>query len=543
MPLLKPTSNSFPASKKILDDIPYVMRVEFSGLTHEVRKIVGKPIACERCGGYLISTDQIVEDPKVGKHFICPFCGTLNVVEGEIITAGDESDFLITPPPSEDESTEQEVSTASGAFLALIDVSGSMGGANLEAVKRSLRNSIDSLAANSPETLFGIIEFESSVAYRNPLTGEAVHLPREAFPSLNRILETSRTLLDDVKMVAVGKNSDRLKKHVADLGPKGGTALGPAVAMGYTIAKHRDIGRLLLLTDGLANEGVGSLEGFQVTPATDYYEQMGQMFRDIGTAFDVVGIAGGSGMELKTLGLLPEATGGQMYYVTPNELDRSMSALAGASSIARDVIVRMITPPGVRVKDASGMSRAVIDEMKSKKSGKVGVVGENHELYFEMEPEEELDTDSIPVQLQVEYLDKSGARRIRSVTTRLNVTKDEDEIMASFDPKLAATFTTQKAGEEAFRGKHSEGAKRIASFRKAMTSRAKQAPSSIENNIRRVDKALASEEEELQQTQEMMKKAPRAGPSAAADLASTKSFAQMRRNSRALLKDDDEDEE
>ncbi len=543
MSLLKPTSGSFPASKRILDDIPYVMGVKFSNLTRDVRKIVGKPIACERCGGYLISADQIEEDPKVGKHFICPFCGTLNIVEGEIITAGDETDFVITSPPSEEETSDQPVPHAGDAFLALIDVSGSMGGSNLAAVKRSLRNSIDSLVANSPETLFGIIEFESSVIYRNPLTGKGIQLPRSAYPSLNRILETSRTMLDDVKMVTVGDNSDRLKKHVAELKPKGGTALGPAVAMGYTIAKHRDVSHLVLLTDGLANEGIGSLEGYQVTPAAEYYEQVGCMFRDIGTAFDVVGIRGGSGMQLKTLGLLPEATGGQMHYVTPNELDKSLSALAESSSIARDVTVRIITPSGVRVKNASGMSRAVIEEIRAKGSGKIGVIGEDHELYFEMEPEKDLETGSIPVQLQVEYTDKDGAKRIRSVTTRLNVTKDENEIMASFDPKIAATFTTQKAGEEAFRGRHSESVQRIASFRKAMTQRAKQAPPSIESNMRRVDKALASEEEELQRTQEMIRKSPRGTPSAASDLASTKSFAQMRKSSRALLKNEKEDKE
>jgi len=146
MPMLRTSSESFPASKDVMSDIPYVLRVEFSHLTHETTKIVGKPIACHKCNGFLLSLDQIQEDPKVGKHFICPFCGTLNIIEGEIVVAGTDTDFVVEPPK---DTTDTGVVSPSGkSFLALIDVSGSMSGANLAAVKRSLNTSIDSLAAN-----------------------------------------------------------------------------------------------------------------------------------------------------------------------------------------------------------------------------------------------------------------------------------------------------------------------------------------------------------------------------------------------------------
>jgi hypothetical protein len=173
MPMLRTSSESFPASRKVLSDIPYVLRVEFGHLTHETTKIVGKPIACHKCNGFLLSLDQIQEDSKVGKHFICPFCGTLNVIEGEVFVAGDDTDFTIKPPP--DTSTDTDTISVGGrSFLGLIDVSGSMAGANLAAVKRSLNTSIDSLAANAPETMFGLIEFESTVVARNLENGTPI---------------------------------------------------------------------------------------------------------------------------------------------------------------------------------------------------------------------------------------------------------------------------------------------------------------------------------------------------------------------------------
>jgi hypothetical protein len=540
LPMLRTSSESFPASKKVLSDIPYVLRVEFGHLTHETTKIVGKPIACHKCNGFLLSVDQIEEDPKVGKHFVCPFCGTLNVIEGDVVVAGDDTDFELeaAPDPSTDTDT---ISVGGKSFLGLIDVSGSMAGANLAAVKRSLSTSIDSLAANAPDTMFGLIEFESSVVARNLESGNPVELPRDSFASLKDIMNSTKNLLDEIRLVGVGKNKDKLKKHVQALRDQGGTALGPAVGMAYVIAKHRNVGRVVLLTDGLANEGIGALEGYQVTPASKYYEDIGKMFLDLGTAVDVVGIASGRGMELQTLGLLPEATGGQMYYVTPNELDRSLSELAGASLLGRDVGVRLIIPPGVKIKDASGVSRAVVDQLKKTSESKIGVVGEDHELYFEVEPEMEIKESEIPIQVQVSYTDEAGARRVRALTTKLRVTKNEDEIMKTLDPTVGATFVTQKAGEESFSGDREKGRKRIASFRKALKTKSKGAPKAVQAMLDKTDNVLNNEEEEITRQEEMLESAPSAAPSGAADEAFTGSLAQMKRSSKKLFDEDEDD--
>ncbi|MBD3405862.1 MAG: VWA domain-containing protein [Candidatus Lokiarchaeota archaeon] len=541
MPMLRTSSEAFPASKKVLKDIPYVLRVEFRDLARDVTKIVGKPIACHKCNGFLISVDQIKENPKIGKHFICPFCSTLNVIEGEVVFAGNESDFVISPAPEQTDTVTDAVPVGGKSFIALIDVSGSMSGVNLSAVKRSLSTSIESLAANSPDTMFGLIEFESSVVFRNLQTGEPIVLPRETYASLDSIVESTKSLLDKFNLVHIGKNSEKVKQHVQALRDMGGTALGPAVAMAYVIAKHRNVGRVVILTDGLANEGIGALEGYQVTPASKFYESIGSMFSELGTAIDVVGIASGAGMELKTLGLMPEATNGQMYYVTPNELDRSLSRLAGASLLGRDVEVRLITPAGVKLKDASGISHAVIEDLKKKSESKIAVVGNEHELYVEVEPEDEIEQEEIPIQVQVAYTDETGARRLRSVTTRLKVADKEEEIIDTLDPTVGATFVTQKAGEESFRGDRASGRERIASFRSALKKREMKAPKKIKKAFDKIERALEKEEAEIEHQEKKLKAASASAPSEVSDEAFTESLAQMRRSSREMFEEDEEE--
>ncbi len=538
MSMLKTSSEAFPASKKLMSDIPYVLRVEFRDLSHEAHKIVGKPIACSKCNGFLLSIDQIQTDSKVGKYFNCTFCGTLNVIQGEVLVAGTETDFVIEPAPKVVTRTGPTIG-AGGSLLAVIDVSGSMAGANLAAVKRSLLTTVDSLAANTPDTLFGLIEFESSVVIRNLESGEAITLPREAFASLDAIVDSTKRLMDKIKLSNVGKKAESIKRHVSALRDQGGTALGPAITAASVIAKHRSVSRVILLTDGLANEGIGALEGYQATPAAKYYEDLGHMFREAGAAVDVVGIASGAGMELKTLGLMPEATGGQMYYVTPNELDRSISELAGASMLGRDVEVRLITPPGVKVKDASGVSRAVVEELRTRAVGKIGVVGENNELYFEVEPEREIKAAEVPIQIQVAYTDDTGARRVRAVTKKLRVSKDEKEIVKTLDPTIGATFVTQKAGEVAFGGDTGGGKDRITAFRAAMQKQAAAAPAAAKAKFKKMDEVLASEEADMEVRGARMQAQPEAAQSGAADQSYTENLKQMRKSSKQLFEDEE----
>ncbi len=201
--------------------------------------------------------------------------------------------------------------------------------------------------------------------------------------------------------------------------------------------------------------------------------------------------------------------------------------------------VRLVTPPGVKVKDASGVSRAVVDQLKKKSESKIGVVGEDHELYFEVEPETEIKEPEVPIQVQVTYTDEEGARRVRAVTTKLKVSKKEEEIMETLDPTVGATFVTQKAGEESFRGDREKGRKRIASFRKALKTKAKGAPKSVQKMLDKTDNVLNMEEEEIARQEEMLEAAPASAPSGAADEAFTGSLAQSKRSSKKLFEDEE----
>ncbi|MHA1771369.1 MAG: hypothetical protein ACTSYL_07095 [Candidatus Thorarchaeota archaeon] len=537
MPLFKSTSKRFPKSPSIAKDIPYVLRVEFRDLKRGASSIVGKPIACFKCNAFLTDPSQIVDDDTTGKHFICPFCGTLNIIEGEIVLASDDADIVLSSPS--DTSTDTSVHLSAGAsLLAVLDLSGSMSGASLAAVKRSLTSSVDSLVVNSPDTAFGLIEFESSVRYRNIGSDLVLELPSDSFFNFNSIVSDAERIVDDIKLTAVGPNAASIKRYIKSLSARGITALGPALAFAYVIAKHHHVSRVVLLTDGLANLGIGSFEGFQAIPPKDFYSGLAKQFFDVGATVDIVGIASSSGLEMKTLGILPDITNGQMYYVTPNELDLSMSELAGTELLGRDVEIRIITPSGVTVRDASGLSRVASELLKKTRATKIGSVSSEHEICIEVAPEKTIESDEVPIQVQVEYTDAEGARRIRAMTTTLPVAHNESDLISEMDPTVSATFITQKAGEASFDGSSEEGRDIIATFRRALKKRAKSAPESVRRDFEEVDSVLSDEEAEMGKIEEDLEKAPPAAQVRIADAAYTARYKQKRRTSEQLFKKD-----
>ncbi|MHA2147819.1 MAG: hypothetical protein ACXAAN_04125, partial [Candidatus Thorarchaeota archaeon] len=79
------------------------------------------------------------------------------------------------------------------------------------------------------------------------------------------------------------------------------------------------------------------------------------------------------------------------------------------------------------------------------------------------------------------------------------------------------------------------GRKRIASFRKALKTKAKGAPKAVQAMLDKTDNVLNNEEEEIARQEEMLESAPSAAPSGAADEAFTGSLAQSKKSSRKLF--------
>ncbi len=183
----------------------------------------------------------------------------------------------------------------------VLDRSGSMNGAKIEMAKRAIHKAFESLRPN---------DYVSIIAYNN----------------------TATTLLPLTQVRRIPNPSNYIDRIQAD----GGTAIYAGVNLGAAALRpalndSAGINRILLLSDGLANEGPSSVRDFQL---------LGRSLSREGITVSTIGL--GLGYNEDLMAGLSAAGQGNVYFVeTANDLPRIFdSELGDASSIvAQDAVI------------------------------------------------------------------------------------------------------------------------------------------------------------------------------------------------------------
>ncbi|MFX1562847.1 MAG: VWA domain-containing protein [Promethearchaeota archaeon] len=535
--MFQTSSKYFPAQSKILRGMPWVGRVAFAELKEKVKEISARPIVCASCGAALTNPDLIKIHPSKGKTFTCEFCGTLNVIPKDLMPGTDLSEFILGRLTTAKPITED-------TLLAVIDISGSMGGGKLAAVKDSLIRTITDLGINAPKTTFGLIAFHSDVYIYDEKMSKIITLSGDIRYSVDKITKEIEKALKKIELKSLEKTRKKWVENVEKLQSLDMTALGPAIVSAYVIMKERG-GRIILLTDGLANEGVGALESASSTGA-QLYEDLSAQATNAGIIIDVVAIKDPSAfMALEALAVMPMQTGGTMYYAELGELSDAISAQSRAKIIARNVRLRIIAPKGVDVAEVSGLGQPKPEHLQ--RGIHMGPVTEDRELYVRLSPKTKVKEKEIPIQLQVTYMDDDGKQRIRVVTQRVKVTEEAKPIIDTLDAEMPATFAVQRAGEEQYRGDVAESREILEKTQQAMRAIGKQAPKRLAKEMERVDHVLTKQIKEakevaVRQEKEAAHRAPmRASQVAAiADEDAASSMQRSRQSSKRLFEEEED---
>jgi len=461
---------------------PYVYSINFKGLTTAKKKITTEPIRCSLCGAVLTNIELIKEDPNIGTHYSCDYCGTVNVVDKEQIieTLADDIDFIIEDIEPK-EPTGEEIITKIGTtegelYISLIDISGSMSGSKIAAVKKSLIQTIKDFKMNSPATKYILITFESTVDYYLKHDQPSTRFSGDTLYSVESIRsEFEKNFKKDDFIGSIGEFADGWIEKVQELRSLDMTALGPALFLGilsFEIFSYSS-GRITLLTDGLANQGIGNLSGTSIG-AEKYYDSMADLCNKYNIIVDVVGVSASGDnneMGLQTLGKLTDTTGGRMFLISSEEMEAIFSELRQTNYIGRDVKIKVITPKNINIKSITGaFSSKTVEDAEVN----LGAVTGDRELFVELDgasaglKEIVKEKEEIPVQLQVEYRDKDGRKRLRVINDRVKVTKDEKEFKKEYDQKFNVMMNIQSAGASYYGGKAKESKKRLKKLKSAI---------------------------------------------------------------------------
>ncbi|MHA1684542.1 MAG: hypothetical protein ACTSUE_26625, partial [Promethearchaeota archaeon] len=331
-------------SSKINKELPLIAQIPFDELENPGESVEITPIACKNCSAVLMDVSQVKDDPKIGLFFTCQFCSTVNKL-GSLpgYKGGVDVEYLIEKAGTVQDATTIKKGISGELVAAIIDVSGSMGGGKLYAVKHNLVETLKDMKINSGGSTFFLVSFESSVEIFLSPKERAIKISDDEYlHSAEKLAKFVRERTKNINVNPVEKSADDWISQVNKLRSLDMTALGPGLVSGIEIfLAKRASGRILLLTDGLANVGFGRLEGNGIKASRKFYVALAKKCLENNIVVDVVGVGGGNELALDILGKLCDASGGELYFVTREELDETFGALSSRQFVGRDVKVKV----------------------------------------------------------------------------------------------------------------------------------------------------------------------------------------------------------
>ncbi len=443
------TGDKIPASEKLLEDIPLVGEVSFNELDEAKPEIKGKPIICSNCGAIITNVKHIETDSNVGTFFNCQYCGAINVIDPKDLPndINAYAGWLIPP-----DTTKPEFGAGlqkGNSLIAALDVSGSMSGSKLEGVKQSLISTLKAYSKTKQDALFGMVTFESSLRIYSPdgevvetLSGDTLYDVK----AIEKQVANNSWVKKQLSKMTMKTTAKDWQKTIQKMQALSSTALGPAVVAARIMSLSAGTGRILMLTDGMANEGIGSLSGAS-PEGRKFYQMIAEEMKKNGIVLDLVGIAGEGSLELKSLAQMPEITGGDLFYADLTELADSFGLIAGDEIIGRNARIKIIVPDELELSTVSGAGTRDIDYKRGEDIS-LGGLTKSRSIAFEFKPKKKVkDRKKVPVQVQIRYKDEDDNERIRVIEQELEVTGLKEELEKSLDADLIADYTVQRAAQ------------------------------------------------------------------------------------------------
>lgn len=331
--------------------------------------------------------------------------------------------YLLTPAQSE----QREVSEVSGAapppmVIFCIDVSASMstwvqlqGGATatrLQCVQAAVSAQLEVLRKKQPECVAVVITFGANVCVHID-GGHTSTVAWQAHEIEEDLLAKGQQLAASC-VQPIAEAAERLNATVAALRPSGNTALGPALAVGVGLASCRPGSKLVLCTDGMANNGVGAIKNRNET--IPFYGNIGRRAAEEGTCISIVTMEG-EDCSMENLGICADLTSGQVAMVDLQELSVQVSAMLANSTLATSLLVIVIAGSADLLdSDATSLHKG----NACVSSRRLRNVSARSDITLDLKASEAVSASeaAVPLQLQLQYTKPSGEEILQVITLR-----------------------------------------------------------------------------------------------------------------------------
>jgi len=444
-----------------------VLSVELGALYHNVELATGDPVRCEKCGAIFCASDAPsltkADDDDSARCWTCKYCGTKQQIEIEDaeIPQTNVSEYVIVPG-AEQAPAEAAAAAADGAAAAApdddcyvvfcVDVSGSMNMTSkvndkyiskLACVAGAVYAQMDALRHEHPNRRVCLVTFGSDFDVFNGTEhkrGTGVILS-----DWDAIVKFTDDIQVDQPVSAI---FDALAEEVIYLQDRGCTALGPALLASITIASRKRGSYVVLCTDGMANQGIGSLENVRFnkddTEKSEIellYDKFGETAKDAGVTVSVIGIKGAE-CRMENLGAVADATGGSVDLAEPGNLDFSGTIEEPILASRVSVIVRV--DPAFIFENGTNALAAEVGNVKRITQ---------HQCVLFSSPDDKIKPPSeVRLQCEITFTMTNGAQHLRVVEKVIPFKADVREAVDGINVQLVGGYVSRTAAKMAHDG-------------------------------------------------------------------------------------------
>lgn len=243
------------------------------------------------------------------------------------------------------------------------------------------------------------------------------------------------------ELKAIQHTKSVLEKKIFSLTENGATALGPALALGVSIASQVPRSEVILATDGISNVGVGSMDVTErEKEAMEFYKTISGYAKQKNITVSILGIEG-EDCGVRHLALCAEVTRGTVNIVKPLELQRQMRQIIDNPAIAFDVRYQLFLHPSLQLRSFPKQS------ILQKDIGNVTAETQfAFEFIFPKEHSKKFSSVSrIPFQLQVFFTKQNGMKCVRVISASLEKSTDLKVCETNLDVAVFSSCAIQEA--------------------------------------------------------------------------------------------------
>ncbi|KAJ8045692.1 Circularly permutated Ras protein 1 [Holothuria leucospilota] len=443
-----------------------IILVSLGTLENDPQIMTGDAVKCSNCPAILSHVSEVGSGESTKRPWKCEFCDHQNEVDmtDEEIPKESQVDFLVDAAPEASSDSEFTMATdkpqsQAEVVLYCIDVSSSMGAqtalpqlqaewyalrqsnitsvSRLDCIKQAVQRQLDFHEIETPEKKAGLVPFGSIIKFLFERTSQVDF--RSVANNVDELLKLGQEYARTETLKPLSENAETLKGQVKNLGLAGCTALGPALTLAVGFLSKLPGSEIVLCTDGLPNEGVGSLPR-----DPGFYDKIGEIAKNQQTTISVIGIQTGQEYEIETVSKAAAITGGNINLLNPHELSAKMREITQDVVVATNVEVTALLHPYL-------CFVSVKADVNNKSVAKctLGNVHKNTELTFRFQRKAEfkdVEVPSLPFQIQVHYTTKDGRRLLRVLTEKRETTVDRDQMETNLNiPVVGATAMKESA--------------------------------------------------------------------------------------------------